>query len=257
MARRRGDRRGDTADRRPHPRQGARLVARWPADRVRLEPPPRPGPHRRAQRHPRRRCRDARGDRHHPRPAFDVCRPDMAPRRQDDRLARPSDGRAGGDPERHLAVPRRRPRRDADRRSEPVRAPRPDAALRDGQRRHPRRVDRRRPVEGWPLAPFQRSHRRCVRAVADRRGRRPRRAPDPRRALRLGLGRRPARGRWRRADRLPAFDRDRDARPVGPRRRRHRQGLEGVEGAEGPAPLVAQRRRPRRDRPARPRSNAT
>ena len=153
----------------------------------------------------------------------------------------------GREPERHLAVRGRRPRRDADRRAEPVRAARPHAGFGHEQRRDPRRRPGARRLQGRPLAPLLRTDRRRIRAVADRRLRRPDRAADPRRALRLELARGPARRRWRRPGRLPALERDRNARPVGPRRRRLG---EGFERAEAPPPHVPQRRRPRRARPA-------
>ena len=65
---------------------------------------------------------------------------------------------------------------------------------------------------------FTRPDRRRVRAVADRRRRRPARAADRRPALHLGLGRGPGPAR-RQPDRLPALDADRAARRLAARRR--------------------------------------
>ena len=100
------------------------------------------------------------------------------------------------EPQRRVAVRRRRRRRDADRRPQPVRPPRPDAGSgmsSDVTRGEGRGWSRRR---RRPLARPQRADRRRVRAVADRRRRRPARAADRGPPLRLGLARGPAaRGR--------------------------------------------------------------
>ena len=80
-----------------------------------------------------------------------------------------SDRGWGRESQRHLAVRGRRFGRDAIRRPEPVRGARPDARLRDEQRRDARRGPAAHPLEGWPLARLHGADRRRVRAVADRR----------------------------------------------------------------------------------------
>ena len=81
---------------------------------------------------------------------------------------------------------------------------------------------------------FTRPDRRRVRAVADRRRRRPARAADRGPALHLGLGRRAARGRaGADADRLPALD----ARPSRPTSGCSTRGAGGVD--RRPARLTA------------------
>ena len=98
-----------------------------------------------------------------------------------------SDDRWRREPQRHLALRRRRQRRDPDRRPQPLRGVRPDARLGDGQRHHARREPDSDPVARRSMAPFQRADRRLLRAVADPRRRRPARAPDRGSAVRLGL----------------------------------------------------------------------
>ena len=216
MAGRRRDRGGHQADRRTDRRSRARLVARWPADRVQLEPTPRRRPVVDPPGHPRRRRRDTRRDRRDPWSPVGIPGADVAPGRPLDRRARSQVPRSCRQPERHLGLRGRRERCDAERRSQPLGPVRPHAGLRDGQRRDPWRGTSDRAVPGWPLAAFQRADRRRLRAVAHRGRRWPAGATNQGTPLRLELARgpEPARPSPRDPDRLSAFDPDPAARSV-------------------------------------------
>ncbi len=141
-------------------------------------------------------------DRHggDPRPAIGLRLAGLPARRRDDRRARAPAGGTRRESRRHLAVRRGRLRRHAGRRTQPVRFARPDARGGDEQRRHGRGRAAAGAVGRRSVDRVQRPDRRCLRAVADRRGRRPARAADRGPPVRVGVGR-PGK-----PDRVPAVD---------------------------------------------------
>ncbi len=173
LAGRRRDRRGQPPDQRAGRGPGAGLVAGRGPDRLRLEPAARSRPVQRPPGHPRRRRRDARGHGGDARAAIQLLRAGLAAGRADHRRVRAPARRRRREPQRRVAVRPGRRRRDPERRPQPVRPSRPDAGLGDEQRRDPRRDHAAHRVEGRPLALSQRPGRRVVRAMADRRRRRP------------------------------------------------------------------------------------
>ncbi len=85
----------------------------------------------------------------HPWPEVGLRLAGLAAGRGHDRRPRSPPGGPRRQPQRHLAVRRRRLRRDADGRAQPVRPARPDAGIDDEQRRHGRgrpAARRRRPT---------------------------------------------------------------------------------------------------------------
>ena len=146
------------------PESSTGVVAGRPADRLRRQPAPRSRPAR-AQRHLRRRRRHGRGHGRHPRSALALRPSDVAARRIDDRGARPSARGRAGQPQRRVALRRRRLRRATRRRPQPVGRARPHARLRDEQRRHARRGGAARGLgrmaAGSPSAPRSTARTSC------------------------------------------------------------------------------------------------
>ena len=202
------------------------------ADRLRLEPPARRGPHRRAHGHPRRRCRDARGRRRH-RAARARCsatpawlpdgrtiaalghrleggagsRNDIWLFAADGRDATPTGGRNLSAP--HDLMP------GSGMNSDVTRGEATGLVASKGGR--------------WLhfSAPIDGAYELWRIAVADGRVERLTQGEH----YISGWDAVPHERRRRRADRLPALERDRDARRVGPRCRRLGEGFEGIEAA--------------------------
>ena len=157
----------DPPDGRPDRRTRTGLVAGRDAHRVLGESRQGSGPDV-PLRPVHRGRRHARRDRDHGRPEVRLRPADLAAGRQVDRGARPPDPDERRIAQRHLAVRRGRLGRARRRRSEPVRGARPDARVRDEQRRHDRRRDPAHPVGRRRVADLHRADPGLVRAVPDR-----------------------------------------------------------------------------------------
>ena len=218
VARRRRDRRGHPPDRRHRRRRRAGLVARRHAGSRSSSNRRRDADLVERSRHPRRRRRDPPGHGDHARAALRVRGAGLAARRANDRGPRSSARRAARGAATTSGCSRRtaRTRRRTAAGTCPARHDLMPGSG-DDQRRHAA-------AKPTPLVPsgdgrwllFSAPDPGRVRAVADRRRRRPPRAADRGAPHRLGLARRAgARREARCAIGLPALERDRAARPVG------------------------------------------